>query len=90
MSKGAVTHVSSLMPRASRSMRHMRLVQTLADHVDELLEIERLQDRIAHRLGRNLVDAAFSGGREDDDVRPVSVVLLPDAEPRCQGRGLEC
>src|SRR5207237_7688809 len=22
---------------------------------------------------------AFSGGREDDDVRPISVVLLPDA-----------
>ena len=56
----------------------MRLRQTLPDDPDERIEIERLEDRIAHRVGRDLIDAAFAGGGEDDDVRPMIAVVLPD------------
>src|SRR5262249_47150255 len=51
------------------SPRRVRVVEAVADHLDELLEIERLEDGIADGVGRNLVDAALSRGGEDDDVR---------------------
>src|SRR6266550_4338263 len=57
------------METGARLTRTMRLIQTVADHLDELLEIERLQDRVAHGLRLNLLYAAFSRGGEDDDVR---------------------
>jgi len=48
----------------------MRLVQTRGDHLKELLEIERFQDRVADRLRRDFLHPAFSGCCKDDDVRP--------------------
>src|SRR5258707_4365097 len=51
-------------------MRHIPMIQTLANQIDELLEIEGLEDRGADRVGGDLVDAALAGGGKDDDVRP--------------------
>src|SRR5712691_8200188 len=47
----------------------MLLFEAVADDLDELVEIERLEDRVADRVLRDLVDAALSGGGADDDVR---------------------
>src|ERR1044071_825112 len=55
---------------AAELARRVRLFEAIADHLDELLEVERLEDRVAHRVRRGLVDAALAGGGEDDDVRP--------------------
>src|ERR1051325_5675036 len=54
---------------AAELARRVRLLKAVPDHLDELLEIERLEDGVAHRVGRDLVDAALAGGGEDDDVR---------------------
>src|SRR5215212_7649531 len=54
----------------------MIAVETFGDDLDELVEIERLQDRGADRMARDLVHAAAAGGGEDHDVRP-RVVPLP-------------
>src|SRR5581483_897167 len=43
--------------------------EAVVDQLDELLEVERFQDRRADRIRRNLVDASLARGGEDDDVR---------------------
>jgi len=53
-------------------------VQAVRDDVDELVEVERLEDRIADGAGGDLVDAALAGGREDHDVRPVAGISFAD------------
>src|SRR5437763_4558947 len=50
----------------------------VADHLNKLLEIERFEDGVTYRVGRNLLHAAFSGGGEDDDVRTPVRHLLAD------------
>src|SRR2546430_14652292 len=54
---------------AAKLARGVRLLQAFADHLDELLEVERLEDGVADGVGWDLVDAALAGGGEDDDVR---------------------
>src|SRR5476651_2020583 len=56
----------------------MRVRKTVPDDLDELVEVERLQDRVAHGRGRDFVDAAFAGGGKDDDVRAMMRILLAD------------
>jgi len=48
------------------------MIQTLANQLDELLQIEGLEDRRADRVGGDLVDAALAGGGENDDVRTLN------------------
>jgi len=54
-------------------------VQTVAEDLDEAVEIEGLEDRVANGRGGDLVDAAAAGGGEDDDVRARVGILLADA-----------
>src|SRR4051812_40121430 len=58
----------------------VRSLQTLADHLDELLEIERFEDGVADRVRRDFLDAALPCRGEDDDVRSLLGVLLPDLD----------
>src|SRR5689334_13250697 len=58
--------------------RRVRLRQTLADDPDERIEVERFEDRVADGVGWDLVDAAFAGGGEDDDVRAMIAVAFAD------------
>src|SRR5437764_15352027 len=57
----------------------MHPIEAVADHLDEPLQIERFEDRVADGIGGDLVDAAFAGGGEDDDVRTSGRVSFPDA-----------
>src|SRR6185436_6546008 len=62
----------------------MAVVETFGDDLDERVEVERLEDRVAHRVARDLVHAALAGGGEDDDVRAVAVLaadLLDELVP---------
>ena len=54
----------------------MRTIQAVPDDLDEGVQIERLEDRIADRVDRNLIHAPFSGGGEDDDVRSLPLIPL--------------
>src|SRR5882762_3452969 len=65
------------MPRKISPCR-MVLADAVADHLNKLLEVERFEDGITHGVGRDLLHAAFSGGGEDDDVRPAVRHLLGD------------
>src|SRR6266496_4207362 len=58
------------------SVSGVRLGQAVRDNLDEFFEIERLEDRVADSLRRDLVDATLSGGREHDDVRTSAVGIL--------------
>src|SRR6266568_7576713 len=53
-------------------------IETIRDHIDELLQIERLENRIADRVRRDFLHAALSRRGEDDDVRPVHWEFLRD------------
>jgi len=67
----------------------VRPIQAIADDVDEGVEIERLEDRVAHRIGRDLVHAPLSRGGEHDDVRsvlPMTAVDLLDEFVAVQAR----
>src|SRR6202171_4407562 len=55
------------------------LAEAVADHVDELFEIEGLENEVADGVGRNLVDAALAGSGEDDDVGTRVGVFSGDA-----------
>src|ERR1041385_4235917 len=50
----------------------------LADHLNKLLEIERLEDGVADGVGRDFLHAALARGGENDDVRAAIRQLLRD------------
>src|ERR1051325_227720 len=50
----------------------------VADHLNKLLEIERLEDGAADGVGRDLLHAALARGGENDDVRPLVRHFLGD------------
>ena len=56
----------------------MRIPETIADDLDELVEIERFQDGIADGRGGDFVDAALAGGSENDDVRALLRIFFAD------------
>src|SRR5438445_5500482 len=58
--------------------RAVGIVQTVADHLDEFFEIERLQNRVANRVGGDFVDAALPGRGEYDDVGAAIPKILSD------------
>src|SRR5260370_18645997 len=58
------------------SVRAVRFGQALADHLEEFLEIERLEDGIAYGVGWDFVHAALSGGCEHHDVGASSVGII--------------
>src|SRR6185503_265767 len=59
----------------SNGRSRMAVIETVGDDLDERVEVEGLEDRIAHRVPRDFVHAAFAGGGEDDDVR--ALAMLP-------------
>lgn len=56
----------------------MTLVDTVREDLDERVEIERLENRAADRVGRDLVDAPLARGGKDDDVRAMLGETFPD------------
>ena len=60
------------------SAGYVRLVETISDDLDELVEIERLEDGIADGILRDFLDAALAGGCEDDDVRAMFREVVVD------------
>src|SRR5918996_4690506 len=60
------------MPRKI-SCGFVRTADAVADHLNKLFEIERLEDGVADRVGGDLFHAALAGGGEDDDVRTAAV-----------------
>jgi hypothetical protein len=59
-------------------MRLVGAVQTLRDDLDERVQVEGLENRVADGRGRDLVDAALAGGGKYDNVRAISGVSFAD------------
>src|SRR5687767_9766040 len=66
--------------RMSRSptVHGVLAAEAFADDLDEFVEVEGLEDRIADRFVGDLVDAALAGGGEDDDMRAPFRKVLAD------------
>ena len=47
----------------------MSPVEAAADHLDERLQVERLEDGLADAVRRDLLDSALAGSSKDNDVR---------------------
>src|SRR2546430_2042618 len=58
------------------SVSRMPVAEAVVDHLDEFFEIEWFENRVADGVRRDLVDSAFSSGREDDDMWTSAVRIL--------------
>src|SRR5438045_5646017 len=58
------------------SVSRMPVAEAVVDHLDEFFEVEWLENRVADGVRRDLVDAAFSSGCEDDNMRTSAVRIL--------------
>jgi hypothetical protein len=66
------------MPGPSPTIHGVLPPEAFADDLDEFVEVEWLEDRVADRFVRNLVDAALAGGGEHNDMRAAFWKVLPD------------
>src|SRR6266571_8680800 len=58
--------------------RTVRAVEAIGDHLDEFLEIERLEDRVADGIRRDFFHSALPRRRKHDDVRPYVWIFIQD------------
>src|SRR5687768_11349318 len=54
----------------------MTAIHAFGDQGEEGFEIEGLENRVADRVGRELVDSPLTRGCEHDDMRPARAITL--------------